>query len=477
MVSTLTIKTLDGTTTELEYSLLDALRARTSGQVIDPESPGYEEARRVWNGMIDRRPAVIVRCESPEDVKGAIEFAREYKVPLAVRGGGHNVAGFGTCDGGLVIDLSPMRSVDLDVATGMVRVGGGATMGDVDRETQKSGLAIPRGIVSTTGVAGLTLGGGQGWLRRTFGMTCDSMVSAEVVTADGELLFASESSNSDLFWALRGGGGNFGVVTSFEFQAHSVGPVVAFAGPTYALGSTSRVLEGMRGFAETMADKVNLAANLWTVPPAPAFPENLHGQAVVTLAATFVGSVDQGEAVLMPLREIDDLVMDLSGPLPYVQLQQLFDPFFPAGELQHYWKSLYLFELDEAAISTMATFVANRPSQRSMVGVWVLGGAMGRIDSTATAAGDRSAPFLLEILSTWSEADEAEANISWARTFFDAMAPFASGKTNLNFPGYGNEPGFARAAMGENWDRLLDVKRRYDPTNLFRLNQNIDPTR
>ena len=474
-MATIAVTTMDGTFAELEYSVLDTLRARVSGQIILPGDPGYELARRVWNGMIDRRPAVIILCHNPDDVIAAVGFARENRLPLAVRGGGHNVAGFGTCDGGLVVDLSPMRSVQVDGQARTVRVDGGATMGDVDGATQTHGLVIPGGIVSTTGIAGLTLGGGQGWLRRTFGMTCDSLLSADVVTADGQLVTASETDNPDLFWALRGGGGNFGVVTSFKFQAHAVGPMIAFAGPTYPLDSASRVMTGMRRYAEKAPDEVSISATWWTIPASPAFPANLHGQAVITLGATYAGPPEEGEVVLMPLREIEDPVLDLSGTLPYVSLQQMFDPFFPAGELQYYWKSIYLVDLGESGVSTVANYVASRPSPMSMVGLWVLGGALGRVDAAATAAGARSAPFLLEILANWADGDEAETNIARAREFSDAMIPFATGKTNLNFPGHGNEPGFVRAALAENWDRLVEVKRRYDPTNLFRLNQNIDP--
>ncbi len=475
-MATIAVMTLDGTGALLEYSALDALRARVGGQVVVPGNPGYEEARRVWNGMIDRRPAVVIRCHGPNDVIAAVQFARKHHLMLAVRGGGHNVAGFGTCDGGLVVDLSPMRSVRVDPQAQTVCVEGGATMRDVDDETQAHGLAVPGGIVSTTGIGGLTLGGGQGWLRRTFGMTCDSLLSADVVTAKGELVTASETENPDLFWALRGGGGNFGVVTSFEFRAHAVGPIIAFAGPTYPLASTSRVMAGMRRFAADASEEINTSATWWTIPAVPAFPEDVHGNAVITLGATYVGPSEKGERLLKPLREIEDPVLDLSGTLPYASLQQMFDPFFPAGELQYYWKSIYLADLGEAAVSTIANYVSGRPSPLSMAAIWVLGGALGRVDTAATAAGARNAPFLLEILANWANPVEAESNIVWVREFLDAMAPFATGKTNFNFPGHGNEPGFVRAALADNWDRLVEVKRRYDPTNLFRLNQNIDPS-
>ena len=454
---------------------LEQLRAQVGDQLITPGDPAYDEARLVWNGMIDRRPALIVRCRGVADVVASVRFALKRQLLLAVHGGGHNVAGFATCDGGLVIDLSPMRGVRVDPEGRTVRVGGGATWADVDRETQLFGLAVPGGIVSTTGVAGLTLGGGQGWLRRTHGMTCDSLVSADVVTADGELVTASETDDTDLFWALRGGGGNFGVVTSLEFRAHPLGQTVAFAGPVYSLESAEPVIAGMRGFAADAPDEVNLSATWWTIPAVPGFAEELHGRAVIILGAMYAGPPEDGERILRPLRDIEQPLLDLSGTMPYTAVQQMFDPFFPAVELQYYWKSIYLAGLENEAVRTVADHVAARPSSMSMAGLWALGGALGRVDATATATGARSAPFLLEILANWADSAEADVNVAWGRGFFDAMRPFSTGKTNLNFPGLGDEPGFGRAAFGDNWERLVDVKRKYDPTNLFRLNQNIDP--
>lgn len=453
----------------------ESLQAAVGPALITPDHAGYDAARRVWNGMIDRRPAAVVRCRGTADVIASVAFAREQNLLLAVRGGGHNVAGFGTCDGGLVIDLAPMRSVRVDPRHRRVRVGGGATLGDLDRETQVFGLAVPGGIVSTTGVAGLTLGGGQGWLRRTWGMACDNLVSADVVTADGTPLVANETEHPDLFWALRGGGGNFGVVTSLEFRAHPVGPMVAFAGPVYPLDQAPAILRAVREFAAGAPDEVNLSATCWSIPAVPAFPADLHGRPVIIVGAICLGEPEAGARVLQPLREIAEPLLDLSGTLPYLGLQQLFDPFFPAGELQYYWKAAYLAGLDDEAIQTIAAFAARRPSAMSMTGLWALGGALGRVDASATAAGARDAPWLLEILANWADSPEAEANIAWAREFFDAMVSYGTGKTNLNFPGRGDDPDFGRAAFGDQWDRLTEVKRRYDPENLFRLNQNIDP--
>lgn len=474
-METLMARRMDGTETELDAEAVEELRIQLGEQLVAPDDAAYDDSRRVWNGMIDKHPALIVRCRGVADVVASVTFARTHELPLAVRGGAHNVAGFGTCDGGLVIDLSLLRGVRVDPAARMARAGGGATWGDVDRETQHFGLAVPGGIVSTTGIAGLTLGGGQGWLRRTYGMACDSLLSADVVTADGKFVTASEAEHSDLFWALRGGGGNFGVVTSFEYRLHPVGPMVAFAGPVYPLESAPSIIAAMGRFAANAPDEVNLSATLMTIPPVPAFPAEIHGQQVVIVGAIYVGEPTEGERVLQPLREMEEPLLDMSATMPYTALQQMFDPFFPAQEHHHYWKSAYLAGLGEDAASALVEHAATWPSPMSMVGIWAVGGALGRVPADATAAGDRSAPFLLEILGNWADPQDSEANIAWARTLFDAMAPFSTGKTNLNFPGLGNEPGFVEAALGDNWDRLVAVKRQYDPINLFRLNQNIDP--
>jgi FAD/FMN-containing dehydrogenase len=474
-MSAVHVKRSDGGDTALGAEALDALRANLGEQLLTPDAPGYDDARRVWNGMIDRRPAVVARCRGVADVLASVGFAREHGLLLAVRGGGHNVAGYGTCDGGMVVDLSPMREVRVDPAAQTARVAGGATWADVDRETQMFGLAVPGGIVSTTGVAGLTLGGGQGWLRRTHGMACDSLVSADVVTAAGELVTASEKEHADLFWALRGGGGNFGVVTSFEFRAHPVGPMIAFAGPAYPLESAASVMGGVREFAAEAPDGLNVSATWWSVPAVPEFPQELHGRPVIVVGAIYAGDPDEGRRRLQPLRELGQPLLDLSGTVPYTALQRMFDPFFPAHTLRYYWKSMYLANLDAAAVRTVREHVASRPSTMSMAGLWALGGAFARVDASATATGSRDAPFLLEILANWADPADSDANVAWARGFFAAMEPYGTGKTNLNFPGFGDEPSFVRAAFGEHWARLVEVKRRYDPTNLFQVNQNVRP--
>lgn len=459
---------------DFDPALLDGFRTALGPAFIGPDHAEYDRARRVWNGMIDRRPAVVARCRGVADVLESVRFARETGIPLAVRGGGHNVAGFGTCDAGLVIDLSPMNGVRLDPSRESVRSGGGARWADVDRETQPFGLAVPGGIVSTTGVAGLTLGGGQGWLRRTYGMTCDSLLSADVVTADGRYLRASATEHPDLFRGLRGGGGNFGIVTSFEFSTHPVGPLVAFAGPVYPIEKADQVMAGFREFAAGAPDEVNLSATFWTIPPVAAFPEPLHGRGVVIIGAVYVGPPETGEPALEPLRALADPLLDMSAVLPFTAVQQLFDPFFPAGELLYYWKSLFLDRMDDEVVAEITRRMAERPSPLTMLSVWALGGALAR-PAEDTAVTDRSAPFVLEILANWDDPSDSERNIAWARDAFDAVRPFGRGQTNLNFPGHGNEEDFVRSAFGASYERLAALKRKYDPTNLFRLNQNISP--
>jgi FAD/FMN-containing dehydrogenase len=459
----------------LSAEAINGLAGTIQGELIRPGDPDYDEARQVWNGMIDRRPAAIARCRGVADIMACVRFAADHDLLLAVRGGGHNVAGFGTCDGGLVIDLSEMRGVRVDPERRTARAEGGATWADLDRETQLFGLAAPGGIFSKTGIAGLTLGGGQGWLRRTHGMSCDNLLSADVVTADGRLLVASETENADLVWAIRGGGGNFGVVTSFEYRLHPVGPMVAFAGPVYPLEQTARVMDGFRDFVADAPDEINALATWWSIPAVPGFPEEVHGREVLILGAMYAGPPEEGEARLAPLRQLAEPILDLSMTLPYTALQKIFDPFFPWAEERHYWKSLYLAGLGGDVIEEIVAWVQRRPSPMSMVGVTALGGALARVAPDATAVGERQSPFLFEILANWREPEETESNVAWARDFFAAMERFGTGRANMNFPGLGEDPRFVRAAVGRNYGRLAALKREYDPTNLFRLNQNIDP--
>jgi FAD/FMN-containing dehydrogenase len=453
-----------------------AFRAAIRGRTLGPGEPGYDEARRVWNGMIDRRPGLIVRCAGAADVMAAVAFAGEHALAPAVRGGGHNVAGTAVCDDGLVIDLSAMRGVRVDPVARTARAGGGATWGDVDAETQPFGLAAPGGVVSTTGVAGLTLGGGLGWLRRAHGLSCDNLIGADVVTADGRLRRVSATEEPDLFWAIRGGGGNFGVVTSFEFRLHPVGPMVTLCAPAYPAEAAGDVVRGWREAAAALPEHATSELLLWTVPPAPDFPEEAHGRRVVIPAAVSIAPLDEAERTIAPLRSLGTPLADLSGPVPYAALQASFDGLFPAGIQRYYWKSLYLDGLGDEVIDALVPRGVERPSESTIVSLWQLGGAMARVPSGATAFGRRDAPFMLTIDATWAEPGDDEVNIRWTRDLWRDMHAFSSGGVYLNFPGMGEEgESLVRAAYGDNHARLAEVKRRYDPGNLFAGNMNIAP--
>jgi FAD/FMN-containing dehydrogenase len=443
---------------------------------LTPDDPGYDEARAVRNGLIDRRPALIIRCNGAADVVAAVNFARDRGLLVSVRGGGHNVAGNAVNDGGLVIDLSAMRGVWVDPEARTVRVQGGATWGDVDRETQLYGLATPGGVISTTGVAGLTLHGGWGWLRRKYGYSVDNLLAVDIVTADGQPRRASETENPDLFWAVRGAGSNFGVVTSFEFRLHPLGPMVALAAPFYALEDAEQVLPAWRDFMAASSEDVASNALFWGIPAVEAFPAELHGRAVLILATMYAGDATEGEQVLQPLRELATPLLDLSGTMPYATLQSAFDPFFPKGWL-YYWKSLYLDRLDEEVVPAIVRYAAERPTPNALMALWNLGGgAARRVGAEATAFGSREAPYLLSFDTTWTDPADTERNIAWTRTAWADMRRFGGGGLYLNFAGFGEEKeALVRASYGPNYERLATLKAQYDPHNLFRMNQNIQP--
>ena len=454
---------------------LNAFIAGFRGAIIRPADAGYDDARRVRNGLIDRRPALIARCSGVADVVDAVNFARVQGLLLSVRGGAHNVAGNAVNDDGLVIDLSAMRAIYVDPAARTVRAQGGATWGDVDRETQLHGLATTGGVVSTTGVGGLTLLGGVGHLNRKHGLSIDNLLSVEIVTADGQVRHASETENADLFWAIRGAGPNFGVVTSFEFRLYPIGPVVALCAPFYALEDAPAVLRAWREFMNTAPDEISSWAIFWSIPAEEHFPPELHNRPVVILANVFAGSVDEGLAATQPLRELATPLIDLTGPMPYTILQQSFDPFFPVGQL-YYWKSMYLDELSDEAIDILAARAAARPSNLSDLFVLRLGGAVSRIGETDTAFGRRDAPYLVSAESTWTDQGDNERQIAWARETLAALQAYSHGGLYLNFAGFGEEKeALLRSAYGPNYDRLAALKRQYDPNNLFRMNLNIKP--
>jgi hypothetical protein len=452
--------------------------ANMRGDLIHPGDSGYDEARAVWNGMIDRYPALIARPVSVEDVVTAVNFARDNNIVLAVRGGGHNVAGHGTVDGGLVIDLSLMKDVLVDPEARTARAGGGATIGDLDRATQQYGLATPMGVVSATGIAGLTLGGGLGWLRNKYGLSADNLISAQVVTADGRIVTASQRENEDLFWGLRGGGGNFGIVTEFEYRLYPVGPEVAF---TFVLhdGQGDRLKEAIRfyrDYAATAPDEVSSLAASGIVPLHPeAFPESIHGRPFVLFGAMYAGPPAQGERVMQPLRDFGQPLIDFSGIMPYLEAQQIFDADYPDG-MRYYWKSLNLTRLDDEVIDRFVEHARLQPSVFSTTDLWHIGGMMARVNPEESAFNGRQAAFVLNPEANWEDPAGDEANITWVREFIQAMQEFSDGGRYLNFAGFQEEgDDMMRKAFGPQYARLAALKKKYDPTNLFSLNQNIKP--
>ena len=448
------------------------------GEVLQPGDADYDGARQIWNGMFDKKPALIARCRGTADVIDAVNFARENGLLTAVRCGGHNSSGSGSCDGGILIDLSAMNAVHVDPKTRRARVQGGATWGDFDREAQIHGLATPGGVVSATGVGGLTLAGGLGWLRGKYGLSLDNLVSVDIVTADGVLRTASEDENSELFWGVRGGGGNLGVITSFEFQVHPIGPTVMFLAPIYRAEDAPAVMRGWRDFMASAPDEIGgTLVEFSTIPADPEYPKDAWGAKVMTLAGVWAGPAEEGEAAVQPLRVLADPLLDFSGQMPYCEVQQLFDGLFPKGEHRAYFKSVYLNGLDDAMIDEIAPRAADRPSDRTLCSVWYMGGATSRVAGDATAFGERDMGWMLSIDTVWEDPADDQKNLDWARAFWADMKHHSNGRAYLNFVGLGEEgEELVRTSYGAaNYDRLVALKTTYDPTNLFRLNQNIKP--
>jgi FAD/FMN-containing dehydrogenase len=453
-----------------------ALAGQLRGRLVSPDDADYDEVRAVWNGMIDKRPALIARCLGVSDVQAAVAFARQHGLTVAVRGGGHNVAGDALVDGGLVVDLSLMRSVRVDQAARTVRADGGVTIGDLDRETQVFGLAVPMGVVTETGISGLTLGGGLGWIRRKYGLSCDALLSADVVTADGTVVTATANDNADLLWALKGGGGNYGVVTSLEYQAAPVGPEVFFAFLVHAGADAHQALRDYRAWAASAPDEISAFAILWHGPEIDEIPAEHHGKPIAVYLAMHCGTPEEGEAALQGLRDLGTPIADLSDTMPYLDVQQFFDADYPAHVMRYYWKSRVLPTLEDAAIERMVALNEATPSHHSTIDIWQLGGALSRVAPQETAFGDRSAGFLIGIESNWEDAADDAAAVSWGREVYAALEPFATAQEYLNFPGTNESPETSvRGTFGANLERLVQVKRRYDPDNVFRVNANIDP--
>ncbi len=460
----------------LDETTIEKFKENLHGKLIQPNDEDYDNTRRVWNAMIDKRPALIVRCSGTADVIAAVNFAREQDLRLSIRGGGHNIAGTALCDNGLTIDLSGMKGLHVDLKTRTVRAQPGCRLGDLDRETQVFGLVVPAGIVTDTGIAGLTLGGGFGWLTRRYGYTCDNLLSADVVTTDGSFLTASEKENTDLFWGLRGGGGNFGVVTSFEYQAYPVGPQVTAGMVIHPIEKVREVVGFFREFSAAAPEDLCCLLTLRLAPPAPFLPKKMHGKPIVGIAVCHSGSLEDGESAVRPLKEFGNSLADIIEPKPFVVHQTLFDAAMAPGR-HYYWKSEYLPEFSEAAGGVLMDHAAKITSPYSSILLFQLGGALARFGETDTPAGNRNAAYVLNVAASWEDPVQTNEQIAWARGCLSAMQQFSTGGVNVNFltGEEGNQR--VRAAYGAaNYERLVELKNKYDPQNMFRLNQNIKPT-
>ena len=457
----------------LGEATLGELEQGLRGQLIRPGDPDYDEARSIWNAVHDRNPALIIRCRGVADVLKAVEFARSEGLPLAVRGGGHSIPGFSTVDNGVVIDLSRMNAVHVDPSRRTVIAQGGCLWSDVDAETQAFGLAVTGGLVSTTGIAGFTLGGGIGWLVRRCGLTCDNLIGADIVTADGQYLHVSEDEHPELLWALRGGGGNFGVVTSFEFRVYDVGPTV-FAGLVFYHGEDAeRVLRGFRTAAAHAPDELSMAVNLTTAPPAPFLPEEVHGKPIIAVLGVWSGRPEDGDAATKPFRELAPVVVDLFSAMPYLGMQTLLDPLYPRG-LWNYFRSAFFSDIDDATTSALISSYTSVPNALTEMHIHHLGGAMGRVPADATAFGTRDREFILNVVARTPDATGYDSVVEWARRTTEALGPNAA--SYVNFTGEASEDRVRASYPAATYERLVAVKDRYDPTNIFRLNQNIRPS-
>ena len=452
-----------------------AFAGAVRGPLLYPGDPAYEDARGIWNGMIDKRPALVQRPTGAADVMACVNFARDNGVLLSVRGGGHNIAGTAVADGGLMIDQSPRKGVHVDPETGITRVEPGCSWGDVDRETQLYGLAVPGGIVSTTGVAGFTLGGGFGWVTRTHGLASDTLRSVDMVTADGALVRASEREHADLFWAVRGGGGNFGIVTSFEFQARPVGPEVVAGLVLHPMERAREVIEVFREVTARAPDELCCLLILRRAPPAPFLAKELHGTPVAGIAVCYNGPIAEGEKAVRPIKALGAPLADTIEPKPFTAHQAFLDSGQPFGR-RYYWKSDYFREMTPEADPILIGHAERIASPFSAVLVMHLGGAAGRVGETDSAAGNRDAEYVFNVQAAWEDPAESEDHIGWARDYWRAMRPFSSGGTYVNFLTADEDDDRVRAAYGPaTYERLVDVKTRYDPGNVFRSNQNIRP--
>ncbi len=470
----LTLATMSGGNTTIGQEAIDALASSLRGDLLTAESAGYDDARSIWNAMIDKRPGLIVRCAGAADVIRAVNFSSEHELLVAVHGVGHNIAGNAVCDGGIMISLAGMKSVHVDPAARTVRVEPGVTLGDLDNETQAHGLATPVGINSTTGIGGLTLGGGFGWLSRKFGMTIDSLISADVVTASGDLVKASADDNADLFWGIRGGGGNFGVVTSFEFQCHPVGPEILSGLIVHPFSDAREVFNYYREFTAQAPDDLSVWVVMRKAPPLPFLPEEVHGTEVVILAAMYAGDMAEGEKALASLRAHGNPIADVISPHQFTAFQAAFDPLLTPG-VRNYWKSHDFLELSDDLLDKLIEFVGTLPDPQCEVFIAQMGGATNRIGADSTAYRHRDAEYIMNVHGRWDNAADDDRCIAWCRELFDASTPYATGGVYVNFMTE-EEQQRVQEAYGDSYDRLVQLKNKYDPKNMFRLNQNIQPT-
>ncbi|HVF19981.1 MAG TPA: FAD-binding protein [Mycobacteriales bacterium] len=471
------VSTLQGTSTRIDDEALGELRLTIRGDVFTPDDPGYETVRPAYNAMHPGHPTLVVRASGTADVIDAIKFARAQNLLMAVRGGGHSVAGLSSIDGGMLLDLALMNGVVVDPGAMTAIVQGGALWGDVDRETQAFGLVAPGGVVSDTGVAGLTLGGGEGWVRRKYGLSCDNLIAAQLVTADGTLVTASADSNPDLFWAIRGGGGNFGVATSMTFRLHPHGPINAFAGVFYPADQAAQVWRGARDFAKTAPNEITMLIGCTTLPASEHTPPEIHDTPFVVVGAVVTGDPDEGLKAIQPLRELGTPLADISGPLPFSAVQAAFDEFFQRGALRSYWKSTFVSDLTDEIIDIVVAKALTRPSARTFIVNFLMGGAVNDVAAEDTAYSERSADWMVSIDGNWENAADDDMVVNWVRDAWARIHRLGTGTTYLNFTGISDEePDVGvESAFGKNLKKLAAVKKKYDPDNFFRMNNNIAP--
>jgi len=474
-MSAINVKKLDGGSVSIDSAALDSLKSSLRGKVLLPGDEGYDQSRTIWNAMIDRRPALVVRCAGVSDIQQAVLFAREHSLLTAIKGGGHNIAGNAVCDGGLLIDLSGMRSVRIDPKAKIGHVEPGATLGDFDHEAQAFGLATPTGINSTTGVAGLTLGGGFGWLSRKHGMTVDNLLAMDVVTANGKLIRASKKENPDLFWALRGGSGNFGIVTRFEFKLYPLGPEVLTGLVVYSLKDAPSALKQYDKYVKKLGGDTSVWVVLRKAPPLPFLPPEVHGKEVIIFAAFHAGDPKKGKKAIEPIRKFGAVLGEFIGVQPYKNWQGAFDPLLAPGA-RNYWKSHNFTEIRDGAIDVTVKYVSKLPSPQCEIFFGLIGAATTRPAKSAMAYSHRDAIYVCNVHGRWENAADDKKCIEWARGFFKDAAPFATGGVYVNFLTE-EETDRLRAAYGPGYNRLVKVKKKYDPQNLFRMNQNIAPAK